>query len=232
MKNHFSPRRYFAAAAAGILLLTAMTAPSAHAQTSLVTYFNFNDSNLISDPPGLRPSTITNNTPTKIATSFVAGTTLNQASGDLTGAGQALRVTAIASGSSNFSFSVSTLTITNLSLSFATRGSLSPYTITYTTSGGGSGTIGTVTLGSTTTYQLASFTNLSSQLNNQTSVTFTFTFPNGSGSFADFDNIQVTGVPEPTTLGAGALGVLGLCWHQRRRLSKARQLLGLGRAAA
>jgi len=34
-----------------------------------------------------------------------------------------------------------------------------------------------------------------------------------------FDNIQVNGtiVPEPATVAGGLLGVLGLCWHQRRR---------------
>jgi hypothetical protein len=34
------------------------------------------------------------------------------------------------------------------------------------------------------------------------------------------DNIQINGiiVPEPATVAGGLLGVLGLCWHQRRRL--------------
>ena len=34
------------------------------------------------------------------------------------------------------------------------------------------------------------------------------------------DNIQVNGVvlPEPATVAGGLLGILGLCWHQRRRL--------------
>jgi hypothetical protein len=34
------------------------------------------------------------------------------------------------------------------------------------------------------------------------------------------DNIQINGtiVPEPATVAAGLLGILGLCWHQRRRL--------------
>ena len=36
----------------------------------------------------------------------------------------------------------------------------------------------------------------------------------------EIDNIQVNGtaVPEPATVAGGLLGVLGLCWHQRRRL--------------
>jgi len=32
------------------------------------------------------------------------------------------------------------------------------------------------------------------------------------------DNIQLVAVPEPATIAGGLLGVLGLCWHQRRRL--------------
>ncbi len=34
------------------------------------------------------------------------------------------------------------------------------------------------------------------------------------------DNIRIEGtiVPEPATVAGGLLGVLGLCWHQRRRL--------------
>jgi hypothetical protein len=43
---------------------------------------------------------------------------------------------------------------------------------------------------------------------------------NGSNLQNIMDNIQVNGtiVPEPATVTAGLLGVLGLCWHQRRRL--------------
>ena len=43
---------------------------------------------------------------------------------------------------------------------------------------------------------------------------------NGTNLQSQIDNIQVNGtvVPEPGTVAAGLLGVLGLCWHQRRRL--------------
>ena len=49
-------------------------------------------------------------------------------------------------------------------------------------------------------------------------------FINGQSNGADLqnliDNIQVNGVivPEPATVAGGLLGVLALCWHQRRRL--------------
>jgi hypothetical protein len=49
-------------------------------------------------------------------------------------------------------------------------------------------------------------------------------FTNGQSNGTDtqniIDNIQVNGVavPEPATVAGGLLGVLGLCWFQRRRL--------------
>jgi hypothetical protein len=43
---------------------------------------------------------------------------------------------------------------------------------------------------------------------------------NGENLQTIVDNIQINGtiVPEPTTIAGGLLGVLGLCWFQRRRL--------------
>jgi len=43
---------------------------------------------------------------------------------------------------------------------------------------------------------------------------------NGGNLQNVIDNIQVNGtvVPEPATVAGGLFGVLGLCWHQRRRL--------------
>jgi hypothetical protein len=43
---------------------------------------------------------------------------------------------------------------------------------------------------------------------------------NGIDLQNEIDNIQVNGtaVPEPATIAGGLLGILGLCWHQRRRL--------------
>ena len=56
-------------------------------------------------------------------------------------------------------------------------------------------------------------------------VTFTLTFSNGRSNGNDLqtviDNIRLdatTVVPEPSTVAGGLLGVLGLCWFQRRRI--------------
>ena len=49
-------------------------------------------------------------------------------------------------------------------------------------------------------------------------------FLNGQSNGGDLqnliDNIQVNGVvvPEPATVAGGLFGIIGLCWHQRRRL--------------
>jgi len=49
---------------------------------------------------------------------------------------------------------------------------------------------------------------------------------NGTNLQDTLDNIQINGtiVPEPATVAGGLLGVLGLCWHQRRRLIRSVRL--------
>ena len=49
---------------------------------------------------------------------------------------------------------------------------------------------------------------------------FTGGHSNGNDLQNQIDNIQINGtvVPEPATVAGGLLGVLGLCWFQRRRL--------------
>lgn len=55
-------------------------------------------------------------------------------------------------------------------------------------------------------------------------MTFTGGTSNGNNLQTFIDNIQLTGVPEPTTVASGLLGILGLCWHQRRRLIRSARL--------
>jgi hypothetical protein len=45
---------------------------------------------------------------------------------------------------------------------------------------------------------------------------------NGNDLQFELDNIQINGniIPEPATVAGGLLGVLGLCWQQRRRLMR------------
>jgi hypothetical protein len=65
---------------------------------------------------------------------------------------------------------------------------------------------------------------------NQPTVVVRLAFTGGQSNGADLqnqiDNIQVNGtvVPEPATVAGGMLGVLGLCWFQRRRLIRSVRL--------
>ncbi len=239
-----SPRRLFTLLAAALILLAAATIASpAHGQTQrLVTYFNFNDLNETADPPGeqLTP-TITqpffNLTPTFVT----PGSTLNIATGDpVTGTtgNSALRLTFNNNGGGNpkvFQFSVSTVGLTNLSLSYATRSSIAgiTQTLSYSTNGGTTFSI-VGTFVPTTTFSLASF-NLPAAVNDQTSVIFRIDLSGAGankGEFNEFDNIQLKGVPEPSTVAGGLLAVVGLSWHQRRRLLKARHLLSFRRKSS
>jgi hypothetical protein len=116
----------------------------------------------------------------------------------------------------------------NMSLSFAVgriEGGFTSVTVQYSTNGGGSfTTISTTTItGTTTNPQLVSVV-VPSLANNQNLLAFRYFFNGGTGTsttteYTEFDNLQLTGtiVPEPTTVADGLLGVLGLCWFQRRR---------------
>jgi len=57
-------------------------------------------------------------------------------------------------------------------------------------------------------------------------INFTGGQSNGVDLQNQIDNIQINGtaVPEPATVAGGLLGVLGLCWHQRRRLIRSVRL--------
>ena len=60
--------------------------------------------------------------------------------------------------------------------------------------------------------------------NNQPDLVIRVVFSGGQSNGQDdqtiIDNIQLTGcvIPEPATVASGLLGVLGLCWFQRRRI--------------
>jgi hypothetical protein len=229
------------AAAAAVLMFLGITAPAAHAQQRLITYFNFNDSNEVSDFPGEQTSTITQN---NLTPSFVAGTTLNRVAPDP--AGMALRLTFDNNGGGNpktFQFTVNTLGLTNLSLSYATQSSVAvTQTLSYSTNGGTTFTsAGIVSMGNMVAPSMspAPFTKVTFTLptgaDNQASVIFRITISSAATNHRetnDFDNIQLTGVPEPATVVGGLLGALGLCWHQRRRLLGIAQRLRLFRKPA
>jgi hypothetical protein len=137
------------------------------------------------------------------------------------------------------SFGVNTQFYAGLSLSFAVNNVGNGYhdaTLSYSINGGtftSAGVVGSVsgtateTIATTTTLVTFSLPpTVNGDGNTFKSVTFQLTFTNGqsNGNNANesiFDNIQLTAatvVPEPATVWGGLLGVLGLCWFQRRRL--------------
>jgi hypothetical protein len=218
---------------AAIAIMAAFAAPAASAQ-SLLTYFNFNDAGvangqdataaaLASDAPGAQNSTITTNFGAGDV-NVAGGSTLNQASGDGTGAGQSLSMADAENNNGNWiQFSVSTVSFTDLMLSFAARSTTTGFTgitLSYSTDGTNFTSFSTYTSPTDSNFHLATFDLSSvSAIDNQSSVTLrlTFTGATDNGS-TNLDNIQVTAVPEPATVLGGLLGVAGLCFHQRRRI--------------
>ncbi|MBA3833107.1 MAG: hypothetical protein H0X34_14675 [Chthoniobacterales bacterium] len=204
-------------------------ASTSNGQTQLVTYFNFNDSNTTADLPGLEltPTIIPSPTNGVSGFTFTSGTTVNLATGDLTGAGQALTVTGGASLVNNgksFQFTINTVGLTDLALSYATKRSPTGFTtqtLAYSTDGINFTNFGTVT--PTSSFVAYSF-DLSAvdSLENQTSVTFRYTLMGATNANGNnvFDNIQVTGVPEPSTWVAGILAVGAVGFTQRRRFAR------------
>jgi hypothetical protein len=116
----------------------------------------------------------------------------------------------------------------DMTLSFAVKsiaGGFNSVTVQYSINGGDTWTtFGTAAIPTDGTPQIRSFA-VPGGANNAPDLAFRFFFTGGTGTnthtrYTQFDNIQLTGtiVPEPTTVAGGLLGVLGLCWLQRRRL--------------
>ena len=96
------------------------------------------------------------------------------------------------------------------------------YSFSYSTNGGATFTAGPIAL-LTQAPQIVSLA-VPVGANNAPLLVLRFDFSGGQSNGNDLqtivDNIQINGtiVPEPTTIAGGLLGVLGLCWFQRRRL--------------
>jgi hypothetical protein len=131
-------------------------------------------------------------------------------------------------GNMSISFSVNLQFYAGLSLSFAVNNAGNGYRNVELSWVGASGgpLFNTIPTSTNTTINFGPLPNsLNGDGNLAKVVTFTLTFSNGSSNGnnlqTQIDNIRLdttTIVPEPTTIAGGLLGVLGLCWHQRRRL--------------
>src|SRR4030095_7654063 len=160
-----------------------------------------------------------------------AGTTANQFSLDGSGAGGALDVMGNARGGAATQYcfdigSFSTVGLRDVELSFAIAAVTTAAGGAFTTTGLSYGTHGTTWTNFDTIAinQDGSFHIITSPLPDDSTVNDHSTFflqfcfsgaSNASGNVF-IDNIQVNAVPEPSSYIGGLLGLVGLCWYQRR----------------
>ncbi len=227
---------------AGVFLLTAALAPKAKAQNVLI-YFNFEDATIGGpfDPAadvvgapdfnpggGVQLSTLSTNL---TVTATVAGTLLNRTVGDADNANPGLamgmRTTPLDNGGW-IQFGVNATAFSNMSLSFAINTSGNGFNtvqLSYSITPGHPDpsfvVVGSQPILSGGGFQILTFA-VPVAVNGQPDVVLRLTFNGGTSQGQNLqtiiDNIQLTGVPEPATVAGGLLGVLGLCWYQRRRL--------------
>ncbi len=227
----------------GAFILLGSLAPAAKAD--VIAYFNFEDSfnggppDFTSDVigfPDFNPgggvvlTTITTDYNTSDMEANHPGTTLNRTANDI----DPHRLDVVLSDALNnnnrhFDFNVfsSQGLFQDMTLSFAVKTRLHGFnsvTVQYSINGGGMWTtFGTSAL-QLNIPSIKSFA-VPAGANNAPNLAFRFFFTGGTGTrlhfpYTQIDNLQLTGtiVPEPATIAGGLLGVLGLCWHQRRRL--------------
>ncbi len=231
----------------GALLLLAALAPTAHADLIVYFNFedSFNGgppdftSDVIGAPDfnpggGVVLTMITTDYTSGEVLANHPGTILNRSPGDIDTVRNGspnldVELTDVANNNNrHFDFNVfsSGGLFQDMTLSFAVKtrvGGFTDVTVQFSINGGGTWTtFGTAAL-VVNVRTLESFV-VPAAANNAPNLAFRFFFTGGTGTtnfrFTQFDNLQLTGtiVPEPATVAAGLLGVLGLCWHQRRRL--------------
>jgi hypothetical protein len=231
-------------AVAGAFLLAGALAPSTDAD--VLVYFNFEGNTFTSVPapgpaglyPLLQNQTIINSPtnpfpPGGLLVTPAVGTILNELVPDVPTTNTALELRGNTQGTANmdcFRFGINTTGYAQASLSFAlaSLGNGTQFTameVRYSTNGGTNFTVtpeGLVTIPHTDTlYHLYTF-NISGAGNTSNAlieVCFTGSTTNNAANHTYLDNLQINAVvPEPTTVVGGVLGVMGLCWLQRRRL--------------
>ena len=220
---------------AGALMLMAAFVPKAGA--TLVTYWNLEDEPAPGLPATPSLSVLPGQVLGAVATfsqsaplipEVATGIAANVAPGDLTPNLHSV-------GFFTTPTSTGTVTLTNVtggstgyagfSLSFAVNTNGNGYhtvELQYQVNGGGFMTFQTTTFSNGTSVVTFDLTSLPA-IDNQALLDFRLIFSggnsNGQNLQTNIDNIQLNAaIPEPTTIAGGLLGVLGLCWHQRRRL--------------
>lgn len=228
---------------AGALILVGALAPKVDAD--VIVYFNFEGNTLNSVPapgpggmyPLLQSQTIINSPTDPFpgggpGVAAAVGTTLNQLAGDVPTTNSAAALRGNTTGTTTmdcFRLGVNTAGFAQASLSFALQSigngtQFSLMEVRYSTNGGTTFTVtpeGQVSIIRDGAYHVYTF-NISGAGNTANAlieVCFTGSTSNAEGNVTHLDNLQINAVvPEPATVAAGVLGVMGLCWHQRRRL--------------
>jgi hypothetical protein len=215
------------------------------ADADVIVYFNFEGNTFTSVPapgpgglyPVLQNQTILNSPtnpfpPGGLLVTPGVGTILNQLVLDVPTTNTALELKGNTQGTTNmncFRFGINTTGYAQASLSFAlaSLGNGTQFTqmeVRYSTNGGTTFTVtpeGLVTITRDTLYHLYTFdiSGAGNTANALIEVCFTGSTTNNAANHTYLDNLQINAVvPEPATVAGGVLGVLGLCWQQRRRL--------------
>jgi PEP-CTERM motif-containing protein len=165
------------------------------------------------------------------ATVQAGGSTLNLLGTDT--AGNALRLRSnTTTGTEVNCFTIGPMDFTGLqdvSISFAIKGGgtggFTSYTLAYSFDNTSFTDFATNVAITSTSYVVKSF-NLPSAVNGESTVyisaCFTGSTNTGVSTATFIDNIQIVAdIPEPSTYIGGLLGIAGLCWFQRRWLSRA-----------
>ena len=233
------PFRLLLIVAGALLLLAGLVAK---ADATVLVYFNFEDAELggpfdpesddvppLGDNPGggIQHSTITTNL---VVTAAVDGLLENRTPGDIDTADPGLAIGMRTTREDNghwLQFAVNATFFESMSLSFAvdTAGNgFNTVELSYSTKGpGGPFTVVGSQFIATGGVQIITFV-VPAGADHQPDLVLRLTWTGGTSEGNNLqtvvDNIQLNGtvIPEPATVAGGLLGVLGLCWHQRRRL--------------
>jgi hypothetical protein len=222
--------------------LTLMTALAPKANADVLVYFNFEDATLggpfdpnsdVVGAPDFNPGgglVLTTITTNLVVTAAVAGFLENRTAGDIDtadpGLAMGMRTTPTDNGHYlQFGFDATFFASMSLSFAINTQGNgFDHVQVAYSIDGGGTFTnVGVPVFIPTSGVQIITL-GVPSAVDNQANAVLRLVFTGGTSMGNNLqtviDNIQLTGsiVPEPTTVAGGLLGVLGLCWHQRRRL--------------
>jgi len=226
----------------GVLMLMAVAAPSAHAAFHLLTYYNFEAGTFNSTPVFSEQSTSISFTASSypggnLTVDPAVGTTLNnRGEGTTTNSALDAMGNVGGQGTDQYCFILGGLTttgLTDVTLSFAIKsqgngGQFTTLNLLYSTTGAAGAYTPLATDATLQTY--AAYTLLSFDASalsggavegvSGSNLFFEFCFTgsanNANGNNTFIDNIQVTALPEPSTYIGGLLGILGICWYQRR----------------